>query len=916
VSGSRDKTLLIYDLQSGKLLHTCTGHDGTLRSIAITADDRYVISVSHEDHLIRVWALATGEALRTIEGDSESQESVVVTPDTRYIIVGARDRTIRVYNFKTGDLVFVLEGHERPVLSVTLTRDGQNIISTSEDKTTRVWSLQTGEQLRLLRGHSGGVYEATVTIDGRRLLTCSFDGQIHIWNLLTSEMLRAFPHTGRVGVLCESPDGRQLATGTDDDRIHVWDLGTGELIQTLEGHKNAIDDLIITPDGCHIISASSDKSVRVWDLHSGEQIHLLKGHTDAVGSVVITPDSRYILSGGRDDAIRVWDAKTGAPVKVLKGHSGRVHGITIAPDGHHVLSGAWDETVRVWDLEEGKLVRTLPRHTKSVGPVATTQDGRHIISGAREDKVVIWDPATGEVLRSLKGHRSRVLSVAVSPCGKYIVSGGHDNTVKVWDLAKGTLLRVLRGHDGAVGAVAVTQDCRRIISGSSDKTAALWDFEGCVLDLYLLTLLPIELQDRMLGGGSGLWTLVNNYRKAGRKVFNCLYWGGAHLEHLEGGFLPQLIPYLSTEHQKEYIRRIQTTCREIPLRYAVFRRQLGYLMLPWRLRLWFSPMNPAEFPSEDEVTEIPLTKETQREARMNVQLPDRKETAIHFKLAIEDLPIEYGPWIEAVILTMESDRGDKAEVRFTDFAWDSDRHHYSEWASFKLDSGYSVSPEAILTVTGYRLEYTSQMQPREFSPLEMMLFTELRQIVSSRLAKVDREVLGLSQSVEEILQHLKQETPKEERPKVGVSNIRRRPKSKSGDPRVKPSTRTAQPIGLQRLQDPPEWREAYEEFQNALEQPDFPKIIVKLGARGSVLGRFVESIEAKIIALTFLPGIAGFLATWVFPTLPAPWPAAGPWVLMFTYLFIAIIGCYVIVRYILGGFQVRRRRRRRIAGSR
>src|SRR5581483_9412450 len=57
--GSR--VLHFWDVASGKLLPAPSGHDGIIRSIALSHDGRMLASVA-SDHCIRLWDLSTGES--------------------------------------------------------------------------------------------------------------------------------------------------------------------------------------------------------------------------------------------------------------------------------------------------------------------------------------------------------------------------------------------------------------------------------------------------------------------------------------------------------------------------------------------------------------------------------------------------------------------------------------------------------------------------------------------------------------------------------------------------------------------------------------------------------------------------------------------------------------------------------------
>src|SRR4051812_21669364 len=68
VSASEDKTLQVWDLESGRALATLEGHAGGVRACAVTPDGRRVVSAS-QDKMLKVWDLEIYACLFTHRGD-------------------------------------------------------------------------------------------------------------------------------------------------------------------------------------------------------------------------------------------------------------------------------------------------------------------------------------------------------------------------------------------------------------------------------------------------------------------------------------------------------------------------------------------------------------------------------------------------------------------------------------------------------------------------------------------------------------------------------------------------------------------------------------------------------------------------------------------------------------------------------
>jgi len=80
VSASRDQTLKVWELESGRAVATLAGHIGLVRTCAVTSHGRHVVSASY-DQTLKVWDLATYTCRVTHRGDA-SYLAVAVSATT------------------------------------------------------------------------------------------------------------------------------------------------------------------------------------------------------------------------------------------------------------------------------------------------------------------------------------------------------------------------------------------------------------------------------------------------------------------------------------------------------------------------------------------------------------------------------------------------------------------------------------------------------------------------------------------------------------------------------------------------------------------------------------------------------------------------------------------------------------------
>ncbi|MEM5838706.1 hypothetical protein AAHH59_10320, partial [Pediococcus acidilactici] len=85
----------------GKVIRTLTGHSGWVLSVTFSPDGQILASGSH-DKSIKLWQLETEEALCTLTGHEESVESVAFSPDGRMLASCSQDTTIKIWQQELG----------------------------------------------------------------------------------------------------------------------------------------------------------------------------------------------------------------------------------------------------------------------------------------------------------------------------------------------------------------------------------------------------------------------------------------------------------------------------------------------------------------------------------------------------------------------------------------------------------------------------------------------------------------------------------------------------------------------------------------------------------------------------------------------------------------------------------------------
>eukprot|EP00127_Corallochytrium_limacisporum_P006332 Clim_evm43s225 gene=Clim_evmTU43s225 len=273
--------------------------------------DREKAISGSKDRTIRVWDLHTDRELKCLRGHSMSV--LCLQYDDHKIVSGSSDSTLRIWDISTGETVCVLRGHTEPVLHLKF--DERHIVSCSRDRTVRIWKLppidrarplaqqlegMENERPRVIHAHDSAVN--VLQFDDVYIVTASGDRTIRVWDFESGTLLYTL-HGHERGIACLQMCDGIIVSGSSDQKIFVWDLTTGRILKKIQGHQLLVRSLKF--DGRYIVSGSYDKTIQVYDLWD-EKVRLRI--TDIEKRVFnVQADWSTIICGCNDEVIRIFD---------------------------------------------------------------------------------------------------------------------------------------------------------------------------------------------------------------------------------------------------------------------------------------------------------------------------------------------------------------------------------------------------------------------------------------------------------------------------------------------------------------------------------------------------------------------------------------------------------------------------------
>ncbi len=189
---SRDRTIEVWDVSSGKLIQRLQGHKAAIEQAQFSADSQRVVSASR-DRTARIWHIASGQLVTTLY-HRDVISSAHFSPDGKLVAIASWDGTARILDAATGAFRVAMTGHRGAVLDAEFSPDATTLATASTDGTVRLWDAKTGTEQALLRSAESGatpepMQKAFFSPDGRYVASLNKRGQLHLWAATWEELL-------------------------------------------------------------------------------------------------------------------------------------------------------------------------------------------------------------------------------------------------------------------------------------------------------------------------------------------------------------------------------------------------------------------------------------------------------------------------------------------------------------------------------------------------------------------------------------------------------------------------------------------------------------------------------------------------------------------------------------------------------
>ena len=417
----RQSGIIFVQIQNGKHIVKNPMKDERMGrpSVLTFSPDGSLLACGSEDCTVKLWNIDTGELSVTFTGHLSTVYQLAFSADGNTLASGSADGTVRFWNIKLRKAIQTRIAGHMWMRTASLLDDGSTLASVSESGIITVWDLKNSQKTTF---QTKTTLEEPLYWKAYRSLVLSPDGTIlanrgiqsdsskpnfdesvlRLTDVNTGRELVAFP---RSSGYVFSPDGKTLA-GSGSNKIHLLNTETGEKREIITSdhdedsneHKLFVETVAFSPDGKRIVSGTGGGHVQIWNVETGVELSSFfeelppKGnqYQEPILNLAFSSDSSLIAVGSTERIRMIGRAKHPHFNEVTYTNRERSNTFIFSPDNTVLIVGYWGGRIRLWDIATGDKLTTLGGHSVSVQNFSFSPDNKTLIS-VGGGTILFWD---------------------------------------------------------------------------------------------------------------------------------------------------------------------------------------------------------------------------------------------------------------------------------------------------------------------------------------------------------------------------------------------------------------------------------------------------------------------------------------------------------------------------------------------
>ena len=247
------------------------GHSQDILCLDVSSDGKFVLSGS-ADGTIVLWSVDTRRLVYRLNGHKGSVRKVKFAPDGRSLMSHGDDLFVKIWSVDTA-AEKVRIGPAEGMASADGSFDHERVLTGGQG--LKLWNMLDGS---LLRSWGASLQVTSVAISPNTALALSGDshGRIHVWDTSTGALkstlfketrIRGDVAACAVNAVTFSPGAIYAASGSECGYLRVWDVTTGRLVRDYESRYRCVPlTWNISPFGKWAIYSSMETGAWIGDI--------------------------------------------------------------------------------------------------------------------------------------------------------------------------------------------------------------------------------------------------------------------------------------------------------------------------------------------------------------------------------------------------------------------------------------------------------------------------------------------------------------------------------------------------------------------------------------------------------------------------------------------------------------------------
>jgi WD40 repeat protein len=435
VSNDEKETVKLIEAVNGNRILNFDGLS-KIELTSFSSDGKKMVVATENSNFATIWDVLTGKKLAELNGLTSTVRSAALTPDEKYLLVD----DYRLYNISDGILSSLIAPINESSLRLQYSPNGKYIAKMTYydkyrlDGIVSLWDAQTLKVIDVNLQKKGMqrisyYYPGSLVFsaDSKKLFITNRDWASYLFDAATGNMTDAISHSGLYYVNLNYSGTKFLAAAAP--KITVMDF-----IEKKSTNEITVPDFYNGPSYINKQNQFLLYTPKAWQLYDEmgtKPIFEMKS-----GKMTLNQDTSKAIVEDFDE-FRAYDLKEKKQLLHYK-HIGyeRIRSTDWINNGKFIVFDGAQDTIKVMDATTGKVVNTTKGYFNKV---VNSKDQKYTALILNE-KASIFNADSFTKVTELKGHAGDINSLIYLPGNKKILTIASDQTSKVWDLKSGKLI--------------------------------------------------------------------------------------------------------------------------------------------------------------------------------------------------------------------------------------------------------------------------------------------------------------------------------------------------------------------------------------------------------------------------------------------------------------------------------------------